>query len=336
MNLSPCRRESSEITSPARSSGRTSWRRAASSPATSSSRTRSRRAPPGPSASSSRSSTTERSGSRRSRTRPPGWTRAGATTRGCWQCCESSASRGQRRVIKSHLPADALPIAAEARYLFVGRNGKDLGIEPPQLPEANFSPETMATINRIHAEWSGDPSPLVIPESMQEFFDLWLDTDGYGCCDLFDVVKSWWKLRDEPNVLLVHYRQLKDDLRGQIARIAKFIGVDPAVAADGSHRGALLLRLHARPRRGDGAVRRRAHERSQGVLPQGAGPRLPRASSPRSRSSASIGWPRRSWGATAPAGWRPARSRDRLAAPSGRLSSRPGRVEEESARPRGG
>ena len=134
---------------------------------------------------------------------------------------------GQRRVIKSHVPADALPIAAEARYLFVGRNGKDLGVSFHNYLK-QFSPETMAAINRIHAGWTGDATPLVIPDSMQEFFDRWLSTDGYGCCDVFDVVRSWWQRKDEPNVLLVHYRRLKEDLRAQIVRIAAFIDVDPA------------------------------------------------------------------------------------------------------------
>ena len=134
---------------------------------------------------------------------------------------------GQRRVIKSHVPADALPIAAEARYLFVGRNGKDLGVSFHNYLK-QFSPETMAAINRIHTERTGDTTPLVIPDSMQEFFDRWLSTGGYGCCDLFDVVRSWWQHKDEPNVLLVHYRRLKEDLRGQIVRIAAFIDVDPA------------------------------------------------------------------------------------------------------------
>src|SRR5580693_1277744 len=41
---------------------------------------------------------------------------------------QEQKARGQRRVIKSHVPADALPIDPRARYLFVGRNGKDLGI----------------------------------------------------------------------------------------------------------------------------------------------------------------------------------------------------------------
>ena len=134
---------------------------------------------------------------------------------------------GSRRVMKSHLPADALPIAPEARYVFVGRNGKDLGISFHNYLY-NFSASTMSTINKIHAEWSGDSTPLVIPEDMQTFFDQWLDTNGCECCDLLDIMKSWWTLRDEPNVLLLHYGQLKRDLPGQIARLAKFFSIDPA------------------------------------------------------------------------------------------------------------
>jgi aryl sulfotransferase len=133
---------------------------------------------------------------------------------------------GKRRVIKSHLPADALPIAPEARYVFVGRNGKDLGISFHNYLY-NFSAPTMATINQMHAEWSGDSTPLVIPADMQEFFDKWLDTNGFDCCDLLDIMKSWWELRDEPNVLLLHYSQLKKDLRRQIARLAEFFSIDP-------------------------------------------------------------------------------------------------------------
>ena len=133
---------------------------------------------------------------------------------------------GKRRVMKSHLPADAVPIAPEARYVFVGRNGKDLGISFHNYLY-NFSAPTMSTINRIHAEWSDDSTPLVIPKDMQAFFDQWLDTNGFGCCDLLDIMRSWWELRNEPNVLLLHYQQLKNDLPGQIARLAEFFSIDP-------------------------------------------------------------------------------------------------------------
>jgi len=140
---------------------------------------------------------------------------------------EEQRDKGERRVMKSHLPADALPIASQARYLFVGRNGKDLGISLHNYL-SQFSAETMAEIDCVHAAWSGDATPLVIPEDMREFFDRWLSTDGYGCCDLFDIVRTWWQLRDEPNVLLVHYLELKEDLPGQVARMAEFVGVEPA------------------------------------------------------------------------------------------------------------
>lgn len=133
---------------------------------------------------------------------------------------------GCRRVVKSHLLADALPIAQEARYVFVGRNGKDSGISFHNML-SNYSESTMAKINEVHAQWSGSSAPLVVPPDMQTFFDLWLDTGGCGCGDLFDLVKSWWELRDEPNVLLLHYRELKDDLTGQIARLAEFLDIDP-------------------------------------------------------------------------------------------------------------
>lgn len=139
---------------------------------------------------------------------------------------KEQSETGIRRVIKSHLPADALPIAPEPRYVFVGRNGKDLGISFHNYLK-NFSAPTMSEINRIHAEWSANSTPLTIPDDMQTFFDLWLDNDGYECCDLLGIMASWWKLKDEPNVLLVHYRQLKDDLPGQIVRIAEFLSIDP-------------------------------------------------------------------------------------------------------------
>ncbi|MBX3223653.1 MAG: sulfotransferase domain-containing protein [Labilithrix sp.] len=140
---------------------------------------------------------------------------------------EERRRRGERRVIKSHLPADTIPIAKDARYVFVGRNGKDIGVSFHNYL-VHFSADVMRTINRVHAERTGDPTPLVIPARTQEFFDRWLDADGYGCCDLFDVVGSWWRIRTEPNVLLVHYADLLRGLPEQIARIARFIGIDPA------------------------------------------------------------------------------------------------------------
>jgi len=41
----------------------------------------------------------------------------------------------------------------------------------------------------------------------------------------FGYVKEWWMLRHEPNVLLMHYSDIRRDLGGTITKIANFLGV---------------------------------------------------------------------------------------------------------------
>merc|ERR1719421_2641751 len=41
----------------------------------------------------------------------------------------------------------------------------------------------------------------------------------------------WWPFRHDPNVLMLHYSDLKQDLPGQLRRIAKFLDVDVPAAA---------------------------------------------------------------------------------------------------------
>lgn len=42
----------------------------------------------------------------------------------------------------------------------------------------------------------------------------------------FKYVTSWWPMRHEPNVLLMHYADAKKDLRGTVQRIADFVDVE--------------------------------------------------------------------------------------------------------------
>merc|ERR1711862_391115 len=68
---------------------------------------------------------------------------------------------------------------------------------------------------------------------VRELFDRWLnerwetlpwEQDGWPFWSLFTNFLSWWKVRSLPNVLLVHFNDLKSDLHGQIRRIANFLG----------------------------------------------------------------------------------------------------------------
>jgi aryl sulfotransferase len=41
----------------------------------------------------------------------------------------------------------------------------------------------------------------------------------------FGFERNWWAERDRPNVLLVHYNDLKADLAGEMRRVADFLGI---------------------------------------------------------------------------------------------------------------
>ena len=58
------------------------------------------------------------------------------------------------------------------------------------------------------------------------YFRRWLKRDGYPFWPLWENVRSWWAVRDLPNVLLVHYANLKRDLPGEMHRIARFLDIE--------------------------------------------------------------------------------------------------------------
>ncbi|MDQ2694039.1 MAG: sulfotransferase domain-containing protein, partial [Pseudomonadota bacterium] len=63
------------------------------------------------------------------------------------------------------------------------------------------------------------------PASLRQYYHDWLDQDGYPFWSFWENVRSWWDIRHLPNVLLLHYATLKQDLPGQIRRIADFLAI---------------------------------------------------------------------------------------------------------------
>jgi aryl sulfotransferase len=53
------------------------------------------------------------------------------------------------------------------------------------------------------------------------YFYEWLDENNY-----FEVVASYWAKRGEPNLLFVHYNDMKTDLEGEMRRVAKFLDIE--------------------------------------------------------------------------------------------------------------
>ncbi len=123
-----------------------------------------------------------------------------------------------RRFMKSHTPADGIPMFADTRYIVVGRDGRDAFMSMCNHAE-RFKDEVRRGLNERAAaeglplmpEWNGDA---------HGFFQGWLQM-----ASLFQHIASFWPHRGDPNVLFVHYAGLKADLAAEMRRIAEFLDI---------------------------------------------------------------------------------------------------------------
>jgi aryl sulfotransferase len=125
-----------------------------------------------------------------------------------------------RRLIKTHSPADCIPIFTDCRYLAVYRDGRDALVSWANH-RRTMRPEVVETLNARAAADGVAPWPPVWDGDMDTLFDEWVD---WGTP--MEHLASWWSFRSEPFVLFVHYADLLADLDGEMRRIADFLGVD--------------------------------------------------------------------------------------------------------------
>ena len=124
-----------------------------------------------------------------------------------------------RRFIKTHTPADGIPIFDTASYIVVARDGRDAFVSfvdhlkhmrDDQIERLNA--QAMAQGINPAVKFRGD---------VHGFFERWI-TDAPPLRHL----ATWWDLRGEPNVLFVHYNDLQADLEGEMRRVAAFLNID--------------------------------------------------------------------------------------------------------------
>ena len=137
-----------------------------------------------------------------------------------------------RRFIKSHLPLDVLPFYDEVKYINVARHGLDAFMS--WVNHAHSTKEE--ALKRYDAAGLADelvarPYPRV-PRDVREFFNCWISADISGAAAIanpatqyFWTERSFWKERHAPNLLMVHYNDLKSDLEGEMRRIADFLDI---------------------------------------------------------------------------------------------------------------
>ena len=128
-----------------------------------------------------------------------------------------------RRFIKTHLPLDALVFSPKAKYLYVGRDGRDV-VWSMHHHQYTFTPEAFAAFNDNPRR---GPGPRLAPATADvvQYFRDWLAMDGYPWWPFWENIRTWWAARDLPNVMLVHFAQLKADMPGEMRRIAAFLEI---------------------------------------------------------------------------------------------------------------
>lgn len=127
-----------------------------------------------------------------------------------------------RRFLKTHLPVDALVFSPKAKYIFIGRDGRDAAW-------SLFNHHANATDDYFYAfnNTPGRVGPTLERGSgdVHEFYTSWFSGDGYPYWPVWENIRSWWNIRKLPNVKLIHFNDMRADLAGSIREIAAFLDI---------------------------------------------------------------------------------------------------------------
>ncbi len=118
------------------------------------------------------------------------------------------------RLLKTHLPFEALPYYPDWKYIYLMRDGRDVCLSLYYHCKAHLAG---AYHNRVQFDNGSD--------NFLEFWQQWLET-GEPRWPFWEHINSWWQVRRLPNVLLVHYANLINNKCHEIERIAEFLKID--------------------------------------------------------------------------------------------------------------
>ncbi len=132
---------------------------------------------------------------------------------------------GRRRAFKTHSAPPEVPFlpagaGRDVKYVVVFRN--------PEEALVSFRPFLAKHSPDWHALWKLPPGVMERPD-FPSFYREVIDAQGMQG-RFFGFLAAWWPFRHEPNVLFLHFSDMKRDHEGAIRRIADFLGVTPTPA----------------------------------------------------------------------------------------------------------
>lgn len=128
-----------------------------------------------------------------------------------------------RRFLKTHLPVDALVFSPKSKYIYIGRDGRDV-VWSMYNHHVNANDLWYQALN----DTPGRVGPPIEkpPESIVEYYHDWLNKDGHPFWPFWENVKSWWEIRNLPNVYMLHFANLKSNMPSEIKKIAEFLEIE--------------------------------------------------------------------------------------------------------------
>ncbi len=143
-----------------------------------------------------------------------------------------------RRYIKTHCPLDGARYYDNVKYIFVGRDGRDV-FASMWNHWNNMTQESIDGLNNA-PDRQGPELPYP-PQEARPAFDTWLtrgsfdwERDGFPFWSHLHHAQTWWDFKHLTNILFVHFSDLKRDLDGEMRRISAYLGipVDEAIWPD--------------------------------------------------------------------------------------------------------
>ena len=128
-----------------------------------------------------------------------------------------------RRFLKTHLPLDAFVFSSRAKYIYIARDGRDC-VWSMYNHHLNTLDWFFEAINSM--PYFGPVMKPIENEDMREYYYNWFTNNGAPWWPFWENVRSWWEIRNLPNVHFIHYQTLKNDMPGEMHKIGEFLGYD--------------------------------------------------------------------------------------------------------------
>jgi len=124
-----------------------------------------------------------------------------------------------RRFLKTHLPVDALVFSPKAKYVYIARDGRDVAWScynhHYHLNDILY--DGLKSLPYLGPHWERPRT-----NDVREYYLDWFNGKG-PWWPFWENIRTWWDIRELPNVYFVHYQNLKDDMEGQMRKMAAFL-----------------------------------------------------------------------------------------------------------------